>query len=255
VPFYRRPDGCRLYHELHGSPDGEPLVLLEGMGGDIPGWRRNIPRLARRLRVVAFDFRGNGRSDPPPGPVSISMLAQDTQGLLDHLGIDRAHVYGQSMGGMVGQLLAVEQPHRLRSLILGCSHPGGGHTIRTPARIPKDRPWEALYSPGFAEEHPEHVAEDLRAGIPQTPAIRRRQWEAVRSFDLFDRLPEIRIPTLIIHGTDDRLVHPDNARVLAERIPGSQLVLLERAGHVYHSEQPEAADGAVLEFIASLRGE
>jgi pimeloyl-ACP methyl ester carboxylesterase len=225
------------------------------MGGDIPGWRRNIPRLAQRLRVVAFDFRGNGRSDPPPGPVSIAMLAQDTLGLLDHLGIDRAHFYGQSMGGLVGQLLAVEHPHRLRSLILGCSHPGGRHTIRTQARVAKDRPWEALYSPGFAEAHPEHVAEDLRAGIPQPPDARRRQWEAVRSFDLYDRLPEIRVPTLIIHGTEDRLVHPDNARVLGERIPGSRLVLLKGAGHVYHSEQPEEADGAVLEFIASLSDE
>ena len=254
MPIYRRPDGCRLYHEVLGPQEGEPVVLLEGMGGDIPGWRRNIPHLAEELRVVAYDFRGNGRSDPPEGAVTIGTFVEDTVGLLDHLGIERAHVYGQSMGGMVAQQMALDHPHRMRSLILGATHAGERCRVPSKARVPKDRPWLALYSPGFAEAHPGHVTEDLEAGprTRQPLGSRRRQWEAVGAFDVFDRLPEIRVATLVLHGSKDRLIHPDNARTLAERIPGARLVLLEGAGHVYHSEQPEAADAAVLEFIRSL---
>jgi 3-oxoadipate enol-lactonase len=255
VPFYERPDGCRLYHELHGAEDAEPLILLEGLGGDIPGWRRNIPHLAEELRVIAYDFRGNGRSDKPDEPMTMGTLIGDTVGLLEHLGIDEIHVYGQSMGGMVAQQLALDDPGRVRSLILGCTHPGAGHAVRSRHPVPKDRPWVALYSPGFAEEHPNHVAEDVRVGAenPQPPHAARRQRQAVDAWDAYDRLPEIRIPALVLHGTEDRVIDPANARLLAERIPGARLVLLQGAGHVYHSEQADAADAAVLDFIRSLR--
>jgi 3-oxoadipate enol-lactonase len=97
------------------------------------------------------------------------------------------------------------------------------------------------------------VAEDLRVGTPQSPSAARHQWEAMQAFDTFDRLPGVRVPTLVLHGTEDRTIHPDNGRILADRIPGARLVLLEGAGHVYHAEQPESADRAVLEFVASLR--
>jgi 3-oxoadipate enol-lactonase len=252
VPFYRRPDGCRLYHEVHGPEGREALVLLEGLGGDIPGWRRNIPRLAEELRVVAYDFRGNGRSDPPRGPVTMGTFVDDTLGLLDHLGIGSAHVYGQSFGGMVAQGLALDHPRRIRSLILAATHPGRSHAVPVEGTVPKDRPWLALYSPGFAESHPGHVEEDLRAGTPQDPGAARRQWEAMQDFDPWDRLPGLRVPTLVLHGTEDRTISAENARVLAERIPGARLHLLEGAGHVYHSESPEEADAAVLGFIRSV---
>ncbi len=252
-----RPDGCRLYYETHGDPAAEPLVLLEGMGGDIPGWRRNIPHLSAELFVVAHDFRGNGRSDAPDEAMTMATFVADTVALLDELGIDRAHVYGQSFGGMVAQELALAHPDRIRSLILACTHAGGRHVVRSNAKVPKDKPYLALYSPGFAEEHPDHVAEDVLVGsqTPQPPHAGRRQWEAMQAFDAFERLPEIRVPTLVLHGTEDRLVSVENARVLAARIPGAELHLLEGAGHVYHSEQPDEADAAVLEFIRRNSGD
>jgi pimeloyl-ACP methyl ester carboxylesterase len=204
--------------------------------------------------VVAYDFRGNGRSDKPDQPMNIGTFVDDTIALLDHLEIDSAHLYGQSFGGMVAQELALTHPDRVRSLVLACTHPGLRHALRVTAKVPKDRPWLALYSPSFAAEHPDHVADDLRVGRrnPQPPHAARRQREAVQEFDAYDRLPDVRAPTLVLHGTEDRVIHPDNARMLAERIPNARLVLMDGAGHVYHSERPEASDRAVLDFIREL---
>jgi pimeloyl-ACP methyl ester carboxylesterase len=252
MPVLSRPDGVRIYHEVHGSDDSPPLILLEGMGGDIPGWRRNIPVLSRELRVIAYDFRGNGNSDEPTGACSMATFADDTIAVLDSLGIDRAHLYGQSFGGMVAQEMALTAPDRVRTLILGCTHMGPSRAVRVAgAKVPKGEPWRSMYSPGFPDRHPEHVAEDLRIGAaqPKHPQGGRRQWEAMQGFDSFERLSSLRVPTLVLHGTEDRAVAPENAGLLAERIPGAELVLLEGAGHLYHSEQAEAADAAVLDFI------
>ena len=252
MPVLTRPDGVRLYYELHGREDASPLILLEGMGGDIPGWRRNIPVLAEKLRVVAYDFRGNGNSDEPRGPATMATFVDDTLALLDALGIDRAHLYGQSFGGMVAQEMALTKRDRVRTLILGCTHAGPRHVVRVKdSKVPKGEPWRSMYSPGFPDRRPDHVAEDLRIGAaqPKHPEGGRRQWEAMQGFDSFDRLPGLDVPTLVLHGTEDLAVSPENGRLLAERIPGAELVLLEGAGHLYHSEQAEAADAAVLSFV------
>ena len=252
MPVLTRPDGIRLNYELHGSGDAPPMILLEGMGGDIPGWRRNIPTLAGELRVIAYDFRGNGNSDEPMGPTTMGTFVDDTVALLDAQDIQRSHVYGQSFGGMVAQELALTSPDRVRTLILGCTHAGPARSARAQnSKVPKGEPWRAMYSPGFPDRHPQHVAEDLRIGEaqPKHPEGGRRQWEAMQGFDSFDRLPSMRVPTLVLHGTEDLAVSPDNARILAERIPCAELVLLEGAGHLYHSEQAAEADAAVLDFV------
>lgn len=253
MPFLVRSDGCRLYYELHGPGDGPALVLLEGMGGDIPGWRRNIPRLARRYRVVAYDFRGNGLSDKPNEKVSMATFVDDTIALLDHLGIQAAHLYGQSFGGMVALELALSHPDRVRSLVLAATHAGPSQLVPVGARgkVPKDKPYLSLYSTEFAEEHPDHVAEDILVGSqnPQPGYAGRRQWEAVQAWNAWDRLDLIGQPTLVLHGTGDRLISVENAQIIAERIANAELALLQGAGHVYHSEQADAADQAVLAFL------
>lgn len=257
MPVLTRADGVRLNYELHGSEDASPMILLEGMGGDIPGWRRNIPTLAGELRVIAYDFRGNGNSDEPPGPATMATFVDDTLALLNELGVERAHVYGQSFGGMVAQELALTSSNRVRTLILGCTHGGPARSVRArDSKVPKGEAWRTMYSPGFPDRHPEHVAEDLRIGAaqPKHPAGGRRQWEAMQGFDSFDRLPSMRVPTLVLHGTEDLAVSPENAKILADRIPGAELVLLEGAGHLYHSEQAAAADAAVLDFVRRHEG-
>jgi 3-oxoadipate enol-lactonase len=252
MPYLTRPDGVRLYQEAHGH--GSVLLLLEGMGGDVPGWRRNVPTLATRHRVVVYDHRGNGRSDAPDEPMTMATFVEDAVAVLEENGAERAHAYGQSFGGMVAQELALSHPERTRSLVLACTHAGPARADRATARAPKSRPYELLYSDRFARRHPEHLAEDLRIGSanPQKRHAGRSQWEAIQVWDAWDRISAIRCPTLVLHGTADRLVRMENARRLAALIPGARLVLLDGAGHVYHSEQPEAADRAVLEVLADV---
>ncbi len=252
MPSLTLRDGGRIYFELHGDRALPPLLLMEGLGGDLPGWRRNVPRLASAHRVIAYDHRGNGRSDDPPDASTMATFVDDAVSLLEHLETPRTHVYGQSFGGMVAQEFALTAPHRLRALILACTHCGGTHAVRETEKVPKDRPYLALYGERFAVDHPEHVAEDLRVGREQMqhPEGQRRQWVAMQGFDVYDRLPDLGAPTLVLHGTDDRTVAPANARILAERIPGAELRWLEGAGHLYHSEQAEVADAVVLDFLA-----
>jgi pimeloyl-ACP methyl ester carboxylesterase len=253
MPFLERPDGCRLYFELHGPSDGTPLLLLEGLGGDIPGWRRNIPHLSARRRVVALDSRGNGKSDRPAGRVTMSVFVEDAMALLDHLEAPEGHLYGQSFGGMVAMEAALTHGDRVHSLILACTHAGHSRMVaaRARAKVPKDKPYLSLYSPRFAREHAERVAEDILVGSqnPQPVAAGRRQWEAIQGWDAWDRLGGISCPTLVIHGTEDLMVDVENGRMLAKEIPGAELALIDGAGHVYHSEQPELSDRLVLEFL------
>jgi 3-oxoadipate enol-lactonase len=256
MPYLTLADGGRIYFEIHGDRAAAPLLLMEGLGGDLPGWRRNIPHLAAAHRVIAYDHRGNGRSDDPPHGCTMSTFVDDAVRLLDHLQTPRSHVYGQSFGGMVAQGFALAAADHLRALVLACTHCGGPHAVRETVRVPKDRPHLALYGERFAAEHPEHIAEDLRIGGAQVqhPVGQRRQWEAMQGFDTYDRLPELRVPTLVLHGTDDRTVAPANARILAERIHGAELRWLEGAGHLYHSEQADTADAAVLDFLSRHAG-
>jgi len=255
VPYLTRHDGTRIHYEVAGDPRRPALVLLQGMGGDIPGWRRNIPHLAEEAFVVAYDHRGNGHSEGPDHPTTMATYVEDCLGLMDELVIARAHVYGQSFGGMVALELALTYPEHVRSAILACTHAGPRRAVPSSGRAPKDRPWLQLYAPAFVQAHPEHVEEDQRVGRaqPQHPQGQRRQWEAMQGWDAFDRLPQVRMPTLVLHGSDDQVIDVENARVLAAGIPGAELVIIEGAGHLYHSERSETADEIVLDFVRRHR--
>jgi pimeloyl-ACP methyl ester carboxylesterase len=253
VALVERPDGARLYYEVAGDPRRAPILLLEGLGGDVTGWRRNVPHLAAELFVIAADHRGNGRSEAAPAPTTMATYVEDALAVLDELRLERAHVYGQSFGGAVALELALTHPERVRTAILAATHPGSRHARPAPGRAPKDRPWLQRYSPAFVQAHPDLVREDLALQARRSPAAERRQWEAMRDWDAFDRLGDLGVPTLVLHGSEDLLMHPDNARLLAERIPGAELVILEGAGHVYQLERAQEADDAVLDFVRRHR--
>jgi pimeloyl-ACP methyl ester carboxylesterase len=248
-----RPDGVRLYVEVAGDPRRQAIVLLEGLGGDMSQWRNNIPRMATELFVVTYDHRGIGRSETGSSPTTMTTYVEDCIGVLDELSLDRAHVYGQSFGGAVALELALTHPGRARSAILAATHPGGRHAVPTTGRAPKDRPWLQRYSPAFAETHADLVREDLLAHGGRNEAAERRQWEAMRSWDAYERLEEVTVPVLVLHGSQDRLIDPANAALLAERIPGAELAIIEGAGHMVQRERADEADETVLDFVRRHR--
>jgi pimeloyl-ACP methyl ester carboxylesterase len=257
----------QLYYEAHGQ--GEPLVLIMGLGGNTHGWDMQIPTFSREFQVVAFDNRGSGRSDKPATRYTMRLFADDTAGLMDALGIGSAHVYGQSMGGFIAQELALSYPQRVRTLILGSTSCGGRQAVAASpehlalmALLPALRPQEAaekslplLYSAEFiARKRQELIARFLAEAELRPPLDAfARQVQATLHHNTYDRLPQIRCPTLIISGSDDKIVPAENSRILAERIPNAELVVLPGAGHGYPVECAEESNAIVLDFLRRHR--
>jgi 3-oxoadipate enol-lactonase len=125
--------GAKIYWDEQGT--GDPVLLIMGLGYPSYLWHRTRPALKERYRTIALDNRGSGQSDAPPGPYSIAMMASDAAAALDAAGVDRAHVFGLSMGGMIAQEFALQYSARVRSLILGCTAPGGPNAVRAEKRV------------------------------------------------------------------------------------------------------------------------
>jgi len=245
---------------------GEPVVLVMGFGGDHLAWGFQIRALAEKHRVVVFDNRGAGRSDAPDVPYTIPMMADDTAALMTALGIDRAHVVGVSMGGMIAQELALRHPERVRSLHLGCTlaRPDGHlralieawrdvrRALSREASLRAFGLW--LFAPLTYEERPQFIEtlyqNALANPYPQTLTGFLRQGDAILGHDTAARLPAVRCPTLVSVAEHDILIPPRFSREIAALIPGARLELLPRAGHVYFWEQPEAFNALTLEFLA-----
>lgn len=252
--------GARIYWDEQVS--GEPLLLIMGLGYPSAMWHRSRPGLARQYRTIALDNRGSGQSDVPPGPYPIPLMASDAAAVLDAAGEESAHVYGVSMGGMIAQEFALRYPDRVRSLILGCTAAGGPTAVRAEAEVN-----QVLMSRDLT---PEQMALAMRPFIydADTPvekieediAVRRKwfpkpegyaaQLQGILAWESCSRLPEIKAPTLVIHGESDRLIPPGNGKLISERIPGAEFVLLPHASHIFSTDQAEAAHKAVLKFLS-----
>jgi len=265
-------NGARLYYEVYG--EGEPLLLIPGLGMNHVGWIDDVPVYAREFKVIVFDPRGTGQSSFPEGVEStMALLADDAAALLDALGVDAAHVYGMSLGGIIAQEMALRHPEKIRSLILGSATPGGpdgAHTIPAEdwamaavAAVAKqgiEAPnfLETEFSPGYLAEHRSEALEYFErvSGGPPTPLqVTMAQVQATAGYDTYDRLPSITAPTLVLNGADDPLVPAENARILAERIPGAELILVEGARHDYKVEKRAEVDPAVLDFLGRHSGQ
>lgn len=238
-------------------------MLVHGLGYARWGWEPVADRLAERFEIVLLDNRGIGESDAPPGPYTAAEMAADVLGVMDEAGLDTACVVGTSLGGMIAQELALTWPHRVEKLVLVCTTPGGPSaapmppvTVRLIADAPMLEPLVALrrfVENALAPDPPEELVERIlahRLATAQPVAAWAAQAAAGASFDAWDRLPRLRIPTLVVHGTADVVVDPANAELLAERIPGAAVERFEGCGHLLIWEQPERFVDVVGEFLA-----
>ena len=265
MPYATSSDGARIHYEVHGA--GDPVLLIMGLGSNAHGWYRTIPWLSERHEVIAFDNRGTGRSDVPDGAYSIAQMAADAAAVLDASGRDRVHVVGASLGGMIAQRFVLAYPQRSRSLVLVCTTPGGSQAARAgsdvlaalveggddPSAVYRRNAW-FLYGDDTRANHPERIEDDLvyRNKIPTTPTGYLGQLQAAMTHDAWDELPGLTLPTLVIHGDADLLVPTANGRLLAERIPGAELVLAPGAGHMLQSDSGDVVRAAVARFLARV---
>ena len=264
MPYVKVGD-INMYYEITG--EGEPLVLIMGLGGDLTRWFRIRPLLEKEYAVIAFDNRGAGRTDKPDIPYTMAMMADDVAGLLDAMGIDTAHVFGISLGGMISINFALRHPHRIRTLILGCTRCGGEHSISDPAGAvsalnpelikvlsPEERAramMPFLWSQEFIDNNPDVVEEAvaLSRENPTDLTGYTRQMQAAGTHDTYDRLPEITLPALVIAGTADRLIPFENSQIIASRIPGAELVILEGMGHGFYTEARDETARILIDFM------
>jgi 3-oxoadipate enol-lactonase len=252
-------DGVRLAYEARGS--GPPVLLVQGLGYARWGWEPVADRLAREFRVVSFDNRGIGESDVPAGPYTVQRLAADAVAVLDHAGIERAHVVGASLGGMISQQLAIAHPERVDRLVLLCTTPGGPdafpmpeQTVRLFAEAPSLAPEQALrrFVENSLSVRGELVDEIYRRRLenPFDPAGWQAQAAAGAAWDAGDGLGEIRASTLVLHGMADNVLDHRNAELLGRRIPGSVVSFFPGAGHLFWWEQPDEVSAAIREFLS-----
>jgi pimeloyl-ACP methyl ester carboxylesterase len=259
---YATNDGVRIHWRARG--DGEPLLLIMGLGYSLDMWHHVEAGLAEHFRIILFDNRGIGKSDSTPGPHLISTMAEDAAAVLAAAGVESAFVFGISMGGFIAQELALRHPERVQALVLGCTACGGPHVVRAGPEV-LDTLVERVKLP---------VAESVRVMFPyiydqHTPASRIEADLAVRlanypdaetylgqlagiaQWQSCDRLQQLSMPTLILHGTSDRLVPPENGQLLADHIRGSVLRLIPDASHIFFTDQPDLTVDLVSQFLAA----
>lgn len=261
-----KANGIELYYEVHG--EGRPLILISGLGYPLWQWHKMVPCLAEYFKVITFDNRGVGQSDKPAGAYTAQMLAADTVGLLDALGIDKAIVAGHSMGGFIAQAMTLDFPQRVEKLILCSTNFGGPHHVPvTPEamKVLTDVASDALTrfknglvvstAPGWAEKNPEMIAKWIKWRVANPVELGPYQSQLAIGLGLLPaaaafetKLPAINIPTLILFGEHDKVVPPANAELLSKQLSNSQVVIFPNAGHFFPIEIPEAASRAIIEF-------
>lgn len=260
---YVSSSGTRIFWDESGPDGGDALLLIMGLGYAHEMWHRSRPLLAKRYRTIAFDNRGVGNSDVPTGAYSISQMAADAAVVLDACQVKHAHVLGISMGGMIAQEFAIAYPDRVHSLVLGCTSCGGPNAIPAEEKVVQILKSRAGMTPeeGFEAMAPfiydvttprERIEEDLamrRRGFPTAEGY-LGQLQAIFHWSSFNRLTDVQAPTLIIHGESDRLVPPENARILQKNIRRSSLVMLPNASHIFTTDQPQAAHREILAFLS-----
>ncbi len=232
------------------SGAGPPLLLIQGLGYGRWGWEPIVPGLAARHCVICFDNRGIGDSDKPEGPYTAAQMAGDALQVLDEAGIERAHVLGASLGGMIAQELAAAAPERVDRLVLCCTTPGGADAVPMPEvtmrlfaeapSLPPDVALRRFIENALGEDPPLDLVDRLFARrVANPPDQAGWQAQAAAGMGFQGVNAGITAPTLILAGTADNVVDHRNAELLAARIPGARVELLEGCGHLFFWERPD----------------
>ena len=251
-----RANGIEHHYTLEGA--GPWLVMSHSLACDSAMWGEQAEPLAKRFKVLRYDTRGHGRSDAPAGAYTLEMLADDAKGLLDALGVREAHWIGISMGGMIGQTLALKHPGALKSLVLADT------TSRNPPEVwpmwkerievAETKGMEATvestlarwFTAPYREARPDRI-QPIADMIRATPVAGYVGCcHAIPKIDLTARLKEIRVPVLAITGAEDAAA--PGTRAIHENLPGSELVVIPSASHISNIEQPEAFNQALTRF-------
>jgi pimeloyl-ACP methyl ester carboxylesterase len=257
-------NGFDIYYEVHG--DGEPLLCVHGLGVDSRGWVLQLPVFSEDHQTVIFDNRDVGRSSLAAAPYTTADLARDVLALADQLELDRFHLLGISLGGMVSQQVALAAPERVRTLTLAVTHGGvqaagrvRGRLLGSMARhLPREDQVDHLlylcYTEAFFEN--DEMYSFMRNALldtpyPQPPEAFARQAEAGATHDVRDRLGELTMPVHVIGAERDLMIPVWKSHELASLIPDAKLTVLEGAGHGAMWEHSEKFNTAVTEYLAA----
>jgi pimeloyl-ACP methyl ester carboxylesterase len=257
--------------EYYVEGEGPPLLLIMGWIGHAGFWGEPfLERLRPHFQVIRLSNRGTGRTDKPPGEITIRMMADDAAGLLRELAVPQAHVLGVSMGGMIAQELVLNHPQAVQGLVLGCTNCGFGRGPQASPQVtialgqsnaattPRDRTKQFLLvasTPEFVQQHEAGLLDWVMETFMDAPTpldVIGRHFGAITQFDTYERLPQVKAPTLILHGDRDQLVPVGNAEIIHERIAGSRVRIIHDAGHMFFWEKPEEGADAAVEFLASV---
>ncbi|MBD0326984.1 MAG: alpha/beta hydrolase [Pyrinomonadaceae bacterium] len=255
-------EGTKIYWEEHG--EGEPLLLIMGLGSASDMWYRLLPHFSARYRTIIFDNRGVGRSDAHVGPYTIATMAGDAAAVLDAANVESANVLGFSMGGFIAQEFALLYPHKVRSLVLASTACGGREVVWADTEV-----LTALAAKGvktreegfwmtapfnYHTSTPRHLIEEDLAVTLRSPLQResyQAQLQAIMSWTgTHERLQSLDKCTLVLHGDSDQLIPTENGRILARAIPNAGLLLLKDAGHRFMTDKLEEASRAILSFLS-----
>ena len=266
MPSVEVADGARIAYALDGRRDGEPLLMVHGLGADTRGWIMQKRALGRRYRLVMVDNRGVGRSSRPDGPYDLEVMAADAVAALDHAGYGSAHVVGASMGGIISQILAVRHPERVRSLTLACTacrhfswrkellgdwaDQAQAFGMREYVRRnlgwlvgPRSlrRAWPALA-----------VLGPLAFNVPATSFVSQIQAILAMEDSLRAELASVAVPTLVLCGSQDVLTTQGDSEEIASLIPDAELAVVRGGAHLFMVEQAGAFNRTVLDFLAAV---
>ncbi len=259
-------DGTHIAYSVWGRRDGSPILLIQGLGVDHRGWALQRGAFGRRHRCIALDNRGTGHSDVPDGPYDLGRMALDAVQVLDAEGIERAHVVGASMGGVIAQIVGVLHPERVRSLTLACTacqhHPWRRELLAEWANVVKERGMPGLMDdamrwmigPRLQRRFGVFVNVLARVLVQTDPKSFVAQVDAIldASDELRFALPQVTAPTLIVTGSQDTLTPLGDAEELAELITTSRLYVLRGAAHGLMAEAPNAFNDVVLKFLDEI---